>query len=98
MTLRAPPRRPFRACRVSRPSRPPLRCPLPKPNECIVYVGAGPIGPDLWPMPVVNAEASHVVVAGDMLDYAEPGDRSWSNACNKIAGAPTLRWQARYVG
>ena len=49
-------------------------------------------------MPVVNAEASHVVVAGDMLDYAEPGDRSWSNACNKIAGAPTLRRQARYVG
>jgi hypothetical protein len=46
----------------------------------------------------VNDEASHVVVAGDLLDYAEPGDRSWSNACNKDRRGATLRWQARYVG
>ena len=38
------------------------------------------------------AEAQHVLVAGDVFDCAEPGDRVWRTACNKMSASPGLRW------
>ena len=36
--------------------------------------------------------AQHVLVAGDVFDCAEPGDRVWRTACNKMSASPDLRW------
>ncbi len=36
--------------------------------------------------------ARHVLVAGDVFDCAEPGDRVWRTACNKMSASPDVRW------
>lgn len=39
-----------------------------------------------------SAGTGHVLVAGDVFDCAEPGDRVWRTARNKMAASPGLRW------
>ena len=38
------------------------------------------------------AGARHVLVAGDVFDSAEPGDRVWRTVCNKMSASADLRW------
>ena len=40
----------------------------------------------------LTSGAGHIIVAGDVFDCAEPGDRVWRTACNKMAASPRVRW------